>query len=287
MKRHTNRLIAMLLASIWALPCWGDSMSGSSLGPSGVTPGSYLNANITVNAKGVITVAANGSSGGSPPQPSYPHAGADTTGVALGLNAGDVQTSNNAHNTSMGNGTLHAAITGSDNAAFGYHALTSLNTGTGNSGFGSYALYSVTSGIDNCGVGEFALYSMTTGRYNTGVGAVVGNNCTGSYNTFIGAMIGNAHAAGGSNNILIGGAQEDTPADNTSNYLNIGNAIYGTGIEGGTVKIGINQAAPGYTLDVNGTLGSAVHYSTAAVTTVNGSSSGNVKWSKEILRPAT
>src|ERR1700761_8473428 len=34
------------------------------LGPSGVTPGAYTNANITVNEEGLITLASNGSGGG-------------------------------------------------------------------------------------------------------------------------------------------------------------------------------------------------------------------------------
>jgi hypothetical protein len=42
------------------------SIPTSALGPSGVTAGSYTNMNATVNAAGIITAAANGSSSGSP-----------------------------------------------------------------------------------------------------------------------------------------------------------------------------------------------------------------------------
>jgi len=47
------------------------ALSGGSLAPSGVTPGSYTSTNLTVNAEGQITAAANGSGGGSTPNAQY------------------------------------------------------------------------------------------------------------------------------------------------------------------------------------------------------------------------
>ena len=234
---------------------------------------------LTSNGAGA-TPSFQAAGGGTPPQPSYPHAGGDTTGVALGLNALTHQFFNTLTNTAVGANVLNAAnFTGSDNAALGYNALA-VDTGNTNSAVGSQCLALNTSGNANSALGNYALGQNLSGSSNCAFGAGAGNVLTtGSNNTFLGAGAGYIVAATGSHNILIGGNQEDTPLSSTSNYLNLGQAIYGTGIEGGTVKIGINQAAPGYTLDVNGTLGSAVHYSTAAVTTVNGSSSGNVKWS--------
>jgi hypothetical protein len=60
------------------------TVSGScSLAPSGVTAGAYTNANITINAQGQVTLAANGTSGAFvPPTPVAVSAAGTTQGTA-------------------------------------------------------------------------------------------------------------------------------------------------------------------------------------------------------------
>jgi hypothetical protein len=122
--------------------------------------------------------------------------------VNLGVGAGLLETGNNC-NVALGNNAALAMTTG------GYSA---------NIGYGSGA-------------------AITTGLTNTNVGAQAGSGITkGSGNTFIGYGAGWT-AATGNSNIVIGNsdaafAQVDVPAADTSNYLNIGNVIFGDMIAG-------------------------------------------------------
>jgi hypothetical protein len=120
------------------------------------------------------------------------------------------------------------------------------------SGGGNHGLY-------NTGIGYQALHANTTGGSNTAIGAYAGGaNTTGSNNTIIGQAVGLLTLSTGGSNILIGSSNiVDTPTSSTSNFLNIGDTIFATNTNTGTVSapagsVGIDTSTPQAALDVNG-----------------------------------
>jgi hypothetical protein len=112
-------------------------------------------------------------------------------------------------------------------------------------------------------VGFNALYYDTVGAGNTGVGNNALINTNGNYNTAVGYNAGIAQTTG-YNNILLG-ANVNYPNTAGNYQLNIGNVIYGTGVDSTTInkgKVGINTPAPNSTLHVNGSF--AAHISNLA-----------------------
>jgi hypothetical protein len=208
----------------------------------------------------------------------YDALGSNTTGVnntAVGWNALNTNTTG-AGNTAMGVYSLTTNSTGVNNTAVGYTALGANSFGGSNTAVGVSALYANTNGGTNTAIGVGALYSNTTGGDNTGLGTyaltqnttgmqntaigygALGSNTTGIANTALGFSVASTTLNGGSNNILIGTSSAvDTPASSTSNFLNIGNTIFATGTNAGTVSapagnVGIGTSSPQATLDVNG-----------------------------------
>lgn len=110
----------------------------------------------------------------------------------------------------------------------------------------------------NSALGINALSWVTTGADNTAVGVYSGQYIeTGSYNSIFGNNVASNTLESGSGNILIGtSAAVDTPTSSTSNFLDIGNVIFATGITGTLATpagfVGIGTATPHATLDVNG-----------------------------------
>jgi hypothetical protein len=197
--------------------------------------------------------------------------------------------------TSLGVGALSGNTTGSDNVAIGA-SLSANTTGSSNIGIGSQSSPHNTTGSSNIGIGQTVLYNNNTGsnniaigdyslrrdstlgaiNYNTGIGLNTGRNLAvgSNYNTLVGYNTGASALTGvGGQNIMIGahpgtytmtsgsynilmGYNADVPAAATSNFLNIGQLIYGTGLGTGGVtpsstgKVGIGNSAPGYMLHV-------------------------------------
>ena len=153
--------------------------------------------------------------------------------VAVGYEALKSVTTN-SNNTAVGSKS-QSAVTGSNNTSVGYHSMLNTASGDYNTAVGSQAMDAATSGSKNVALGAGALYGGT-----------------GSNNIVLGADSGSTLS--GSNNVLIGFNVE---AQNTaSSYqLNIGNAIYGTGLSSqyadpSPAKIGIGVKAPAETLHV-------------------------------------
>jgi hypothetical protein len=156
------------------------------------------------------------------------------------------------NNTSVGYNSL-VGPTGGSNVALGAYCAQYVNSSSGNNTMvGANALNgngaTSSAGVNNCTIiGESSGYNTLktpTGiSYNIFLGSRAGYNTSGSYNLILGSS--------GSSGI-------DAPTLGGSNQLNLGGAIYGTGIYSTSAKIGINITAPQNTLDVLGNISASV-----------------------------
>ncbi|AWK06522.1 hypothetical protein HYN56_20755 [Flavobacterium crocinum] len=182
------------------------------------------------------------------------------------------------NNTAMGTNALTALNSGTgENTAVGFNTINISTNSVANTAVGSYALAKIGNSTDgrNTAVGYLAMagsnttaVTVNTGSNNTAIGISAMNNAstalTGVYNVAIGANALTASAGGsyntalgpnagktinGNNNIMIGGSSSNNINPSSaavSNELNIGNTLFGTGINGtiGIGKIGINIQSP-------------------------------------------
>lgn len=133
-----------------------------------------------------------------------------------------------------------------NNTALGRDALGTTTTGTTNTAIGVGALRRNTTGANNLALGADTMAANTTGGLNTALGNVaLLNNTTGNGNVALGFGAGDRLTTG-NGNILIG-YEVETPEPETSNHLNIGNAIYAD-LE--APRVGIGTATPQSTLHV-------------------------------------
>lgn len=181
-------------------------------------------------------------------------------GLTVGRGKGDQPT-----NTIVGQKSLDGNTTGKNNVALGYYAINSNTTGSSNVSVGHSSLSSNTEGGYNTALGQSTLTFNTTGTNNVAIGASAlssPDNTTGNKNIGIGASAGNGLKDGASNNIAIGSDQK-LKNDTDSNQLNIGGAIFGTGLTGSAAapagNIGIGTTTPATRLEVNnGTTNGAI-----------------------------
>ena len=163
---------------------------------------------------------------------------------------------NNLSNIILGDNYNLSQTTGTQNVSIGLNSMTNNTTGTNNLALGSNTLYSNTTGNQNVAVGAGALQLNSTGTGNVGIGYYSLYSNTGSYNVAIGNL-GQFSKASGNYNISIGNNQEVGSGSGytANNTLNIGGAIFGTGLTGNwgspAGKIGIGKNNPSSTLDVN------------------------------------
>ncbi len=194
--------------------------------------------------------------------------------LAIGLDALYSNTTGNS-NSAIGWGSLTSSTTGIENSAVGADTLNSNTTGYSNTAMGKSVLANSTSGYQNSAIGVEALNKNKTGSGNTAAGYQAGygvtaqsfsNNSlfgyqsgyvltTGSNNMLFGYKAGD-NLTTGSGNIVIG-YDIDAPAVGSTQTLNIGNLIFGTGLDGSgttlsTGKIGIGTTTPGAKLHIVG-----------------------------------
>ncbi|MDO5616913.1 MAG: hypothetical protein Q4G16_12025 [Cruoricaptor ignavus] len=200
----------------------------------------------------------------APTIPSVSSTGAFRQNVALGWKALGTTNVTGAivQNVAIGDRTLAALQTGGTNIAIGNKAMQNATTGNSNIAIGVNALMSVsdTNNWGNVALGYRVAENMTAGRNNFFLKNYTATNAgdnfvSGNGNIFIGQDAGNG-VINGSNNIAIGAASN---LQDKSTQLNIGNLIFGTGINAtasATKKVGVatNNTTPATeTFHVNGT----------------------------------
>ncbi len=203
------------------------------------------------NGAGASIAIGAGALGNQPSSAAY-----GNTAVGYFTLASGSMTTAAVSNTAIGFEAIQQDTGGSNNTALGYQALQLNQAGNYNTATGAQALIQNAGGSSNTAFGWQAQYGTTSGNNNTSLGYfALSKNSTGSSNVAVGNSVGSQTLQTGSNNILIGTSNSvDTPAAATNNFLNIGNAIFATGMNGTLASpagnVGIGTTAPAGKLQV-------------------------------------
>ncbi len=161
--------------------------------------------------------------------------------------SGGNETLSGARNVVVGASAGDAITTASDMVAVGDGALNNSASGNYNTAIGSAAMGDLVSGAQNTALGGFTLNNNETGRWNTVLGYAAGEGVAASSdvseNVFIGRQAAENILTGADDNTIIGtdaaatlttgasniiiGRQADVPLAATSNYINIGDTLFG------------------------------------------------------------
>ncbi len=230
-----------------------QALAGSG-GSYSTVVGNNAASNLTSGSNTAIGSSALSGSGGT-------RSGSHNTGVGIS-SLSTIDTA--SYNTAVGEGAGSTIVYGANNVMLGYYAMSNSGATYSNSNvaIGYLAAQYLTGGSNNIFIGAAAgagSYSAQTGSQNTTLGSSTGRKLAGGgSNLLLGYNVGSSTLTTGNGNILLGTSGAiDTPASNTSNFLNIANLIYGTNIgTQGQGAVGIGTAVPATTLDVRNAGGS-------------------------------
>jgi len=166
---------------------------------------------------------------------------ADTTNLAVGVNALAATIAGGNHNTAIGSGCGANITSGTENTLLGYAVGTNVNTGGYNCAIGTASLNQNQSGNFNTAMGYGALQN-TTASNNTAVGiAALQNITTGALNTAFGREAGCFQADG------------TTALTTANNSVYLGRDTRGTQTDSNSVVIGYQAIGLGANTTVIGT----------------------------------